>query len=891
MDRSLRSIVRSRGLSDISNISHRSVISNNRTSEWEPSRQPRPAPRASDFHQTSRLQQHEGFVRFMKQHASPPHQRVTAGGRIVPTGPLSPPPMFDYASLNGLVQGQQVKSHSTNGGQTNFSHNVSVNTHPASSQTTLTVNPLTTQSNQALGSQVVASPDMVREDMKSSGTIYTPQPVISSMVPSSPTQFALIPLGLFPDGTALISCNGVCYRSYWNGVTTFMEPITTGQSVPILNDRALNGPFTPLGRSFYDIEPKTTMPPPVSGQHSSLASIQHSTIPNLYQPQPTDSNDTSLPLFDEKSLKAQLTNLDKHLALHHYDIGPAERVQLVSQRKTLVQAIAKIRNDREPITPKIPIVATSGIGSRKSSTLPSLTSLPRVVTGQPEESASRDTYVNGKDASKKCLSPSAPAFIPRGALESLPGNQELCSPPKKSAVVTLTRPMMTKGETMNDIVVETPADKMFLRKTSSVSQTQAYVEVDPWDPAMKVIPLSMTWYARKYNTESTGVEKKYCTTVEEFQEAIRRVREQARMWGCVGGNSKDPAYDAEEDIWYAIKDEYPIPLPTKIPDHITCPRPWNWYDSAFNVKATIEPRINMRGDIFEDVYPQPKLEAASMKISFQDILKPSKKEVEASKETHGPFYDRSTPGDSDHLQRDKLPFEKPIRDTLADRHHKQQSKASTPTRWTNGAFSGHANSLQAPAIRKGDTATPFPLTPDSSSHSMQKEHDATLSHTGGLSSHLHPVLYAIRRSNDQLKKGRQTLAQCPVVPSFVAVAAAQVAYGSKNPVSNSPTKEQDEAFQERLPTTRNQLCTLNSAECRFTQASQTLDKLSHNQSHCTSTVDGLQEVVLHSSASPTQSHKRHEVSNALTAESKGAWGPEQYVNSHGSDESFTNLVC
>lgn len=47
--------------------------------------------------------QDSGFFRFLKKHASPPHHRVTAGGRIVPAGPLTPPPTFDYDSLMAVA--------------------------------------------------------------------------------------------------------------------------------------------------------------------------------------------------------------------------------------------------------------------------------------------------------------------------------------------------------------------------------------------------------------------------------------------------------------------------------------------------------------------------------------------------------------------------------------------------------------------------------------------------------------------------------------------------------------------------------------------------------------------------------------------------------------------
>ncbi|KIW11910.1 hypothetical protein PV08_09183 [Exophiala spinifera] len=62
-----------------------------------PERQPSVPP------STQRAQQDEGFARFLKKHSSPTHQRVTAGGRIVPMEHRPRPPSFT------LAQSKQIK--------------------------------------------------------------------------------------------------------------------------------------------------------------------------------------------------------------------------------------------------------------------------------------------------------------------------------------------------------------------------------------------------------------------------------------------------------------------------------------------------------------------------------------------------------------------------------------------------------------------------------------------------------------------------------------------------------------------------------------------------------------------------------------------------------------
>ena len=71
------------------------------------------------------MQQDEGFARFIKTHSSPTHQRVTAGGRIVPMENRPPPPQFsvydnnptrDSPKLTGgnkTMEQYQLKTHTS----------------------------------------------------------------------------------------------------------------------------------------------------------------------------------------------------------------------------------------------------------------------------------------------------------------------------------------------------------------------------------------------------------------------------------------------------------------------------------------------------------------------------------------------------------------------------------------------------------------------------------------------------------------------------------------------------------------------------------------------------------------------------------------------------------
>ena len=742
------------------------MISSSGTNDWEPCRQPHAPPRALNSQHTTRLQQHEGFLRFLKQHASPPHQRVTAGGRIVPTGPLSPPPMFDYASLNGLIEGQPTKNQILTGARAKAPYNHEFGSLPASSKPEFRPTYTAIQSNQPLGPQTTNS-SVIQESLNYGSTPYAQQPIIHPMAESPPSPFTLTPVGVFPDGTALISCNGISYRCYWNGITTIMDPITTGQPPPSANETTINYLPTEIGGSSYGSGLYANIAPALIAQPPTLPCMGNPAVPSGQRSQPMDSTCKSTSSSEEIALKGHLTSLDKHLALHHYDIGPAEKTQLISSRKTLVEAIAKLRSDREPLKQIIPIVAMSRDGNRKSSAHGEVAKPIGYGIHQPNGNTIRDKSSHENKISKKCLSPSAPAFVPMHLKGCFPSSRTLSLSPNETTAVQVTKPSTAIGKPSDDSLNEVTNGKHCLQKKSSGNESEPYVEVDPWDPAMKIIPQSMIQYAQKYNGNSPGLGKKFCTTIEEFQEAIRRVREQARMWGCVGGNSKDPAYDAEEDIWYAIKDEYPIPLPTEIPDHITCPRPWNWYDSAFNVKATIEPRINMRGDTFEDICLRPKAEATSAKYTFADILPPTKRELEAAKSTTElPALKRAVPVLGDSPQ-DGKPFGVQIPNTLLDQHQSHQPRQdpiSGPL-GTRKQLSYHAESIRASNSQKG----------------ARNWHEQPPSY-GEAETTLHLLTHRdTPRGQDQ---ARQAFLSDRISPSQIALSAAQAAYRIKATTSN-----------------------------------------------------------------------------------------------------------
>lgn len=123
---------------------------------------------------------------------------------------------------------------------------------------------------------------------------------------------------------------------------------------------------------------------------------------------------------------------------------------------------------------------------------------------------------------------------------------------------------------------------------------------------LPTVTLGEIAYTNKLGFNPSCGPKLYCTTIQEFQEVLRRVREQAQMYGCKGGQSKDPAYDAEQDVRWAMGDGEPIPLPSFPVDHIANPRPWSWNDSAFNHRRETATNASWTNDDVEDnTYQKP----------------------------------------------------------------------------------------------------------------------------------------------------------------------------------------------------------------------------------------------------------------------------------------------
>ncbi|KAL8677329.1 MAG: hypothetical protein Q9186_006241 [Xanthomendoza sp. 1 TL-2023] len=560
------------------NIFNRSTRSSSSEGMHHPIRQPMNPP------VPTLLQKHAGFARFLKQHASPPHHRVTAGGRIVPAGPLSPPPFQLMPSINAVVTNPQ--KFQTNVPGLKEANNPKIATGPSA-------RPLAQQNINVNGPKLFDSsqPASSVDNVGSAPNSYIQGPLINQFgtnlgpLPPGATQ-----IGFLPDGSPLVYFNGVNYQSYWDGNSTVLKPLQLSTTaISQMSYNTLTYPMMPFGSQYY-------------GSYGSLgfSHLQEASGSLQFMDGINDAQDQSQqlnvapsedPLLLHHRLTSQLTSLDKHVALHLHEFSPAENARCTGMRRQLVEQLDSLRTNK----------GTNGIfdaTNRGQAVLPTTPITSRPVSNQ----SYIGRFVPHPPKVSKCLSPDAPPFVPADAkatlLDRLDIGQRVSSnnvqdferhakyryqhEPALQAVRGLRSPGNKSDQNNNKVLIEL-GDGRSKSDTTNLSSSQELNTAD----FLPLVSMSEIEYASTPGFNPSAGPKLHCTTSGEFQEVIRQVREQAQMYGCKGGQSKDPAYDAEQDIRWAMADGEPIPLPKSPADHVARPRPWSWDDSDFNHRQSL----------------------------------------------------------------------------------------------------------------------------------------------------------------------------------------------------------------------------------------------------------------------------------------------------------------
>lgn len=524
-------------------------------------------------------QQQEGFKRFLKQVASPPYNRVTAGGRIVPAGPYFPPPMLNYGSIEKTIN-QPMPKTLLNVNASNKSNAREGGTEAQASSNMLSGQYKVNQNTNSaglypLGAVQIQDPGNIHHGGFDGPTFQFPQ--------------GIEPLYWLAGGGAIVSFQGVQYQASWNGPHLILEHphfTVTPEHTAMMDAQVAHG-------SHYAAAVKPVL---ATERQMSITNTTSRYASCHFQP----NNQTGRNVSNEEyeNLRARLKELDKHLALYHHKLNGFEHSALVAQRKYLVETIDFIRKKRNERTASFstPVVGQhAAIGMQ-----------PQHLMGtsiNKNHGTAQATLVNKKSlAPSTCLSPDAPPFIPANAKagsKNLTIGNPWAAPGPVPAQYKHT--FENFGFPENGRVpnygpgVEVSSAAQATRLTSQteghgVNGTTSRLGEAASEPERlpEVLPEDIE-YAVRLGVNPVGEEKKYCTKGPEFQEVIRRAREQARLYGCKGGQSKDPAFDAEQDIRWAMGDHEPIALPGSTPDHVAKPRPWSWDDSAYKVLVRNSP--------------------------------------------------------------------------------------------------------------------------------------------------------------------------------------------------------------------------------------------------------------------------------------------------------------
>ncbi|OOO14662.1 histidine acid phosphatase [Aspergillus oryzae] len=359
----------------VSNISHQTEASLNRL--HCPIRVPKDPPRSS------RAQTDAGFARFLKDHTSPKHQRVTAGGRIVPMEPQTPAPKFKLPmqkkeasdhEMEALGSIMRIESESLSGN--------------------IPIGSMETNSNRSDISRNSVSPTGILPDLAKLS-------LTNGIFDQTSQGSGCPPIVPWPaPGYALPSGYSVAFN---NQQLPRVDQYPQMAYVPVFPDQAMYGVGSDMHSGIPDMYPSLNVQGPMSsmptsgqphlavstassdftscsnaasaGSSSAFSQSQLSYepgyptfAPQVYQsvgsqfpapkqPQylpPMSQGMPHLKCLDEakkqyESLSSQLSRLDRYMAIHTWDIDSRSKKVMVEQRKSLVRELDVVRMYREQL--------------------------------------------------------------------------------------------------------------------------------------------------------------------------------------------------------------------------------------------------------------------------------------------------------------------------------------------------------------------------------------------------------------------------------------------------------------------------------------------------------------------------------------------------------------
>ncbi|PKY03653.1 hypothetical protein P168DRAFT_282377 [Aspergillus campestris IBT 28561] len=315
-----------------------------------------------------------GFVRFLKTHTSPRHQRVTAGGRIVPMASEVPPPKMN---LPAVEQGAKLggsrswRAPAKRGGKNRpeLKPTQSMGAEPTDSGSSPEPRPAGTMSEQNRVS-------FVDGDHDRQGSTYGFAPSISSAFspgavwqPSLPSPLVNVPveqlyapsqmptLPIYPMYTVDPGKIAWVPTVYQTGnaqgfpVGSLPRPPQHGSPISMLPDnQAWNNVNSVPPPGFSQCVPGYDSPyPTINPQWQQLAhdpTLSQSHLPHIPGPPPShNSLDHADKAYD--NLSAELSRIDRYMALHTWDISSDKKASMVEQRRKLVRELDAVRMYKE----------------------------------------------------------------------------------------------------------------------------------------------------------------------------------------------------------------------------------------------------------------------------------------------------------------------------------------------------------------------------------------------------------------------------------------------------------------------------------------------------------------------------------------------------------------
>ncbi|KAM5454792.1 hypothetical protein MaudCBS49596_002089 [Microsporum audouinii] len=320
-----------------------------------PTRQPKNAPEGNT------AQTNEGFARFLKEHASPKHHRVTAGGRIVPmTIRTSPTSEFTLAAKAEEPANRQNMDPS---------HSIKSTKEDEPKPDSGTLRRYRTRTiadgngRSETGRRRDSVISQISKETNTAGTAQYQTPVISASVTANPTTPGQAGGLNFIPNLGNQGMDGISISQGQVDQTGFPFPnlqqyySQSGISVPA-SDQAQGASQAQFMSPVCNIGPYPTPPGLGMLNLAQLYQLQGAINPYVGPMTPgVNIAQTIAPATDTRSLSnmfenaiqefetvsTQLSNLDRYMAVHTWDIDPASKKILVIQRMELVTKLDAAR--------------------------------------------------------------------------------------------------------------------------------------------------------------------------------------------------------------------------------------------------------------------------------------------------------------------------------------------------------------------------------------------------------------------------------------------------------------------------------------------------------------------------------------------------------------------